>query len=214
MPDTGTNIPILGTIAEPELEKIRDQIDEWKSKYCYQTIGGEDIIQSETIIDLDYVSDALQVWLDDQYELSKQEKKYARDDARKRMAAIAFHASMVIAMIYGNPSAKEHAKRKAVVDLTIYIANMCMERFLHKFGDMQNAQHAEAMEAEKVKSGAVETCSNVTEDGSSDEVVEEWHRLNTREEDRLGYKKIAKMYGVSPDTVKNRLRQYRIKNSI
>ena len=214
IPETGKEIPRLGTIAEPELEKIHDQIDDWKSKYCYQTIGGEDIIQSETVIDLDYVNEALKKWLDEQFELSEQEKNPARANARTRMAAIAFHAAIVIAMVYGNPSAKEHAKRKAVVELVIYIANLCMERFLHKFGDNQNKQKAEAMEAEKVKSGAVETCSNVTEDGNSDEVVEEWHHLNTREEDRLGYKKIAKMYGVSPDTVKNRLRQYRIKNSI
>ena len=214
IPETGKEIPRLGTIAEPELEKIHDQIDDWKSKYCYQTIGGEDIIQSETVIDLDYVNEALKKWLDEQFELSEQEKNPARANARTRMAAIAFHAAIVIAMVYGNPSAKEHAKRKAVVELVIYIANLCMERFLHKFGDNQNKQKAEAMEAEKVKSGAVETCSNVTEDGNSDEVVEEWHHLNTREEDRLGYKKIAKMYGVSPDTVKNRLRQYRNKNSI
>lgn len=215
IPDTGKDIPSLGTIAEPELEKIRDQIDEWNSRFCYQTIGGEDIIQPETIIDLGYVNDALKVWLDDQYELSKQEKNPARANARTRMATMADHMALVIAMIYGNPSAKEHAKRKAVVDLTIYIANMCMERFLHKFGDMQNAQRAEAMEAEKVKSGAVETTPIVTEDGITDEIVAEWYRLNNLVgEDRLGYKKIAKKYGVSPDTVKNRLRQYRIKNSI
>lgn len=214
IPDAGKDIPSLGTIAEPELEKIRDQIDEWKAKYCYQTIDGEDIIQSETIIDLGYVNDALKVWLDNQFDLSEQEKNPARANARARMATIADHMAIVIAMIYGNPSAKEHAKRKAVVDLTIYIANMCMERFLHKFGDMQNVQRAEAMEAEKVKSGAVETPSNVAEDEISDEIVAEWYRLNTREEDRLGYKKIAKEYGVSLDTVKNRLRQYRIKNSI
>jgi len=214
IPDAGKDIPSLGTIAEPELEKIRNQIDEWKAKYCYQTIDGEDIIQSETIIDLGYVNDALKVWLDNQFDLSEQEKNPARANARARMATIADHMAIVIAMIYGNPSAKEHAKRKAVVDLTIYIANMCMERFLHKFGDMQNVQRAEAMEAEKVKSGAVETPSNVAEDEITDEIVAEWHHLNTRTEDRLGYKKIAKMYGVLEDTVKNRLRQYRKKNSI
>ena len=214
IPETGKEIPRLGTIAEPELEKIHDQIDDWKSKYCYQTIGGEDIIQSETVIDLDYVNEALKKWLDEQFELSEQEKNPARANARTRMAAIAFHAAIVIAMMYGNPSAKEHAKRKAVVDLVIYVANHCMERFLYKFGDIQNAQRAEALKAEQAKTETFETSSNAAEDGSSDEVVEEWHRLNTREEDRLGYKKIAKMYGVSPDTVKNRLRQYRIKNSI
>lgn len=176
--------------------------------------NGEDIPCEETVIDLDYVNDALKEWLDNQYDLSKQEKNPARADARTRMATIAFHAAIVIAMMYGNPSAREHAKRKAVVDLVIYVANHCMERFLYKFGDIQNAQRAEALKAEKAKTETFETSSNAAEDGNSDEVVEEWHHLNTREEDRLGYKKIAKMYDVSSDTVKNRLRQYRIKNSI
>lgn len=214
IPDAGKDIPSLGTIAEPELEKIRDQIDEWKAKYCYQTIDGEDIIQSETIIDLGYVNDALKVWLDNQFDLSEQEKNPARANARARMAAIAFHAAIVIAMMYGNPSAKEHAKRKAVVELVIYIANLCMERFLHKFGDNQNKQKAEAMEAEKVKTETFETSSNAAEDEITDETVAEWYRLNTREKDRLGYKKIAKEYNIPLDTVKNRLRQYKIKNSI
>lgn len=215
IPEHGKDIPNLDIPCDAELDEIRDQIDAWNSQYCYTTNNiDEDIACDETVIDLDYVNEALKEWLDKQYDLSEQEKNPARANARTRMATIAFHAAIVIAMMYGNPSAREHAKRKAVVDLVIYVANHCMERFLYKFGDIQNAQRAEAMEAEKVKSGAVETCSNVTEDGSSDEVVEEWHRLNTREEDRLGYKKIAKMYGVSPDTVKNRLRQYRIKNSI
>ena len=35
IPETGKEIPRLGTIAEPDLEKIHDQIDDWKSKYCY-----------------------------------------------------------------------------------------------------------------------------------------------------------------------------------
>ena len=214
IPETGKEIPRLGTIAEPELEKIHDQIDDWKSKYCYQTIGGEDIIQSETVIDLDYVNEALKKWLDEQFELSEQEKNPARANARTRMAAIAFHAAIVIAMMYGNPSAKEHAKRKAVVELVIYIANLCMERFLYKFGDIQNAQRAEALKAEKAKTETFETSSNAAEDEITDETVAEWYRLNTREKDRLGYKKIAKEYNIPLDTVKNRLRQYRIKNSI
>ena len=117
-------------------------------------------------------------------------------------------------MMYGNPSAKEHAKRKAVVELVIYIANLCMERFLYKFGDIQNAQRAEALKAEKAKTETFETSSNAAEDEITDETVAEWYRLNTREKDRLGYKKIAKEYNIPLDTVKNRLRQYRIKNSI
>ena len=211
----GKDIPNLDIPSDAELDEIRDQIDAWKSQYCYTTNNnGEDIPCEETVIDLNYVNDALKVWLDNQYDLSKQEKNPARADARTRMATMAFHAGIPIAMMYGNPSAKEHAKRKAVIELVIYIADHSMERFLFKFGDIQNAQRAEAMNAEKVKLETVNSTPIVAEDGISDEVVAEWHRLNTREEDRMGYKKIAKEYHIPLDTVKNRLRQYRIKNSI
>ena len=212
IPETGKEIPRLGTIAEPELEKIHDQIDDWKSKYCYQTIGGEDIIQSETVIDLDYVNDALKEWLDNQYDLSKQEKNPARADARTRMATIAFHAAIVIAMMYGNPSGREHAKRKAVVDLVIYVANHCMERFLYKFGDIQNAQRAEALKAEKAKTETFETSSNAAEDGITDETVAEWYRLNHLEgEERMGYGTIAKKYGTTKSVVRGRIQSYESK---
>ena len=154
-------------------------------------------------------------WLDEQFDLSEHEKNRARGDARTRMATIAFHAAMVIAMMYGNPSAKEHAKRKAVVELTIYVANHCMERFLYKFGAIQNKQKAEAMEAEKVKAETFNAASTLDKDEITDEVVAEWYRLNNLEgEDRLGYKKIAKEYNIPLDTVKSRLRQYKKKNSI
>ena len=212
IPDTGKDIPSLGTMAEPELEKIRDQIDDWKSKYCYQTIDGEDIIQSETVIDLDYVNDALKEWLNFQFDLSKQEKNPARADARTRMATMAFHAGIPIAMMYGNPSAKEHAKRKAVIELTIYIATMCMERFLHKFGDMQNEQRSDAAQAEKAKSKVVETGLSESDGVFTEADVKEWIRLN--KEERMGYQKIADEFKTTKDVVSGRIRRYIEKNSV
>ena len=214
IPESGREIPNLDLPSEAELEKIRDLIDEWRALYCLQTIDGEDKAKPETIIDLDYVKDALEVWVNEQYDLSERENNPARASKRARMGTMAFHFAIPIAMVYGNPSAKEHAKRKAVVELVIYIANLCMERYSHKFADSEKIQHDEAMEAEMVKTETFETSSNAAEDEITDETVAEWYRLNTREKDRLGYKKIAKEYNIPLDTVKNRLRQYRIKNSI
>lgn len=212
IPNSGREIPKLDLPSEAELEKIRDLIDEWRALYCLQTIDGEDKAQPETIIDLDYVKDALEVWVNEQYDLSEQENNPARSSNRARMGTMAFHFAIPIAMVYGNPSAKEHAKRKAVVELVIYIANLCMERYSHKFGDMQNAQHAEAIEAEKVKSGTVETSSNVTENGITDEVVAEWYRLNNLDGDKkMGYATIAKMYGTTKSVVKGRIKSYKMK---
>ena len=214
IPESGREIPNLDLPSEAELEKIRDLIDEWRALYCLQTIDGEDKAKPETIIDLDYVKDALEVWVNEQYDLSERENNPARASKRARMGTMAFHFAIPIAMVYGNPSAKEPAKRKAVVALVIYIANLCMERYSHKFADSEKIQHDEAMEAEMVKTETFETSSNAAEDEITDETVAEWYRLNTREKDRLGYKKIAKEYNIPLDTVKNRLRQYRIKNSI
>ena len=213
IPEHGKDIPNLDMPCDAELDEIRDQIDAWKSQYCYTTNNnGEDIPCEETVIDLAYVNEALKVWLDNQYDLSKQEKNPARADARTRMATMAFHAGIPIAMMYGNPSAKEHAKRKAVVELVIYIANHSMERFLYKFGDIQNKQRAEAMEAEKVKLETVNSTPIVAEDGISDEVVAEWYRLNNLEgEEKKGYGTIAKMYGTTKDVVSSRIKSFRNK---
>ena len=213
IPEHGKDIPNLDMPCDAELDEIRDQIDAWKSQYCYTTNNnGEDIPCEETVIDLDYVNEALKKWLDEQFELSEQEKNPARANARTRMAAIAFHAAIVIAMMYGNPSAKEHAKRKAVVDLVIYVANHCMERFLYKFGDIQNAQRAEALKAEKAKTETFETSSNAAEDGITDETVAEWYRLNHLEgEERMGYGTIAKKYGTTKSVVRGRIQSYESK---
>lgn len=211
IPEHGKDIPNLDMPCDAELDEIRDQIDAWNSQYCYTTNNiDEDIACDETVIDLDYVNDALKEWLDNQYDLSKQEKNPARADARTRMATMAFHAGISVAMMYGNPSAREHAKRKAVVELVIYVANHCMERFLYKFGDIQNAQRAEAMEAEKVKLGAVEITPVVTEDGITDEVVAEWYRLNNLVgEEKMGYGAIAEMYGTRKNVVYGRIKSYK-----
>ena len=104
IPEHGKDIPNLDMPCDAELDEIRDQIDAWKSQYCYTTNNnGEDIPCEETVIDLDYVNDALKEWLDNQYDLSKQEKNPARADARTRMATMAFHAGISVAMMYGNP---------------------------------------------------------------------------------------------------------------
>ena len=213
IPEHGKDIPNLDMPCDAELDEIRDQIDAWNSQYCYTTNNiDEDIACDETVIDLDYVNDALKEWLDNQYDLSKQEKNPARADARTRMATMAFHAGISVAMMYGNPSAREHAKRKAVVELVIYVANHCMERFLYKFGDIQNAQRAEALKAEKAKTETFETSSNAAEDGITDETVAEWYRLNHLEgEERMGYGTIAKKYGTTKSVVRGRIQSYESK---
>ena len=210
IPESGREIPNLDLPSEAELENIRDLIDEWRALYCFQTIDGEDKAKPETIIDLDYVKDALEVWVNEQYDLSERENNPARASKRARMGTMAFHFAIPIAMVYGNPSAKEYAKRKAVVELVIYIANLCMERYSHKFADSEKIQHDEAMEAEMVKSGTVDATSTLDEDQITDDVVAEWVRLNELEgSDRMGYGAIANKYGTRKNVVYGRIKSYK-----
>lgn len=212
IPECGREIPNLDLPSETELEKIRDQIDEWRALYCFQTVDGEDKAQAETIIDLDYVKDALEVWVNEQYDLADREKNPARASKRTRMGTMAFHYAIPIAMIYGNPSAKEHAKRKAVVELVIYIANLCMERYLHKFADCEKNQHNEAMEAEMVKSGAFETQYSEARREFTEDDVREWVRL--KQEEDMSYMEIADKFKTTKDVVSGRIRRYIEKNPV
>jgi hypothetical protein len=58
---------------------------------------------------------------------------------------------MVIHMLFGCPEAEMAQTRRKVVDLTIYLANYFMERFLHKFGDIQKVQRELNNQAERVE---------------------------------------------------------------
>lgn len=133
------------------LEAMRDQIDEWRNQYCFreESVLG-DVAVNTTIIDLDYVNEALREWNLKQARQSKAEKNPARKDARLRIATMAFHCAIVLHALCGFPKANDTNARKQVVDLTIFIANYCMERFLHKFGRDQNIQRQLNMEAEYV----------------------------------------------------------------
>lgn len=136
IPEIGKNIPSLLLPEGDELEAMRDQIDVWHENYCFHTINGSDIPCNETIIDLSYINDALKTWLGKQYDLAQSEGCDTRNAERARMATIAFHAAIVLHMLAGNPGPKEKQKRRTVKKLTLYVADICMERYLQKFTTM------------------------------------------------------------------------------
>ena len=129
------------------------QIDEWNRLYCYahDELSGCDIPAEEHFIDLGYVNDALNSWIDDQWLRANGDPSDPRVNARGRMGAIAFHCAMVIHMLFGCPEAEMAQTRRKVVDLSIYLANYFMERFLHKFGDIQKVQRELNNQAERVE---------------------------------------------------------------
>ena len=153
IPDSGRYLEALVIEDSEELEDIRDQIDEWNRLYCYahDELSGCDIPAEEHFIDLGYVNDALNSWIDDQWLRANGDPSDPRVNARGRMGAIAFHCAMVIHMLFGCPEAEMAQTRRKVVDLSIYLANYFMERFLHKFGDIQKVQRELNNQAERVE---------------------------------------------------------------
>lgn len=212
------------------LKNIQDQVDHWRLKYCCRK--GEEMVGDDnvprTTIELDYVNDALKKWIDDQFSDNP-----ARKSARKRMACIAFHCAIVLAMIEGIPDATMIEKRKRIVDLTLYIANMCMERFLFKFGDQQNKLYYEekSKEHSQILSNAGKT------NGPSEPVapkvfdpdvicggraipysiVKAAYERNQSDTDKLGLKQIPKYYrefeGLDSTQVKRFFQKARLKRN-
>lgn len=149
-PESGRDIATLYLPQGEELEQMRNQIEDWHDRYCYHTQGNQDIVSKETEINLDYVSVSLKQWLNFQYDRYVQDGNSARKDIRSRAAAIAFHCSIVLHMLWGQPKEEDSVSRKSVVDLTIYIADYCVERFIQKFGALHNLQREANRSAEYV----------------------------------------------------------------
>ena len=157
IPDSGRYLEALIIEDGEELESYRDQIDEWNRLYCYahDESSGCDIPAEEHFIELDYVNAAIETWInDDQWYKANGDPSDPRVGARGRMGAIGHHLAMVIHMLYGCPGPDMVQTRRKVVDLTMYLANYCMERFLHKFGDIQKVQRELNNQAERVENTA------------------------------------------------------------
>ena len=154
IPDSGRYLEALVIEDSKELEEIRDQIDLWNKTYCYDhdESSGFDLPAEESIIDLGYVNTALKTWIeDDQWAKANGNIDDPRIGARGRMGAIGHHLAMVIHMLYGCPGPDMVQTRRKVVDLTMYLTNYCMERFLFKFGDIQKVQRELNNQAERVE---------------------------------------------------------------
>ncbi len=222
IPDSGRYLEALIIEDCEELERYRDQIDEWNRVYCYDhdESSGYDIPAEEHFIELDYVNDAIKTWIDDdQWFKANGDPSNPRVNARGRMGAIAFHCAMVIHMLYGCPDSEMAQTRRKVVDLTIYLANYCMERFLHKFGDIQKVQRELNNQAETVdidsSPNAQQSSSQSDEDdysgGLSKATVKKMAAMHVP--GVVGYGAIAKAFGLSGDsgkkTVQRAISKYR-----
>ena len=211
IPDSGRYLKALIIEDGEELESYRNQIEEWNRLYCYNhdELSGCDIPAEEHFIELDYVNAAIETWInDDQWYKANGDTSDPRVGARGRMGAIAFHCAMVIHMLFGCPDPNMLQTRRKVVDLTIYIANYCMERFLLKFGAIQKVQRELNNQAETIdldsSPNAQQSSSQSDEDdysgGLSKATVKKMAAMHVP--GVVGYGAIAKAFGLSGDTGK------------
>ena len=223
IPDSGRYLEALIIEESEELERLRDQIDEWNRLYCYvhDESSGSDIPAEEHFIDLEYVNDAIKSWIDLQWLRANADPSDPRVGARGRMGAIAFHLAMVIHMLFGCPGAEMAQTRRKVVDLTIYLANYCMERFLHKFGDIQKVQRELNNQAERVENTTTidkepQQSSSQSDEknycgGLSKSTVKKMFEMYIP--GKVGYGTVAKYFGLSGENgqqkVKRAIKKYK-----
>lgn len=216
IPDSGRYLEALIIEDGEELESLRDQIDEWNRLYCYAHDESSrcDIPADEHFIELDYVNAAIETWInDDQWHKANGDPNDPRVGARGRMAAIAFHCAMVIHMLFGCPGPDMLQTRRKVVDLTIYLANYCMERFLHKFGDIQRVQRelnnlAETVDSPAVNQGTQPSSLQPDEENysgslSKSTVIEmaKYYDMS----DEIGYGTVVKKFGLPPSEASKKM---------
>jgi len=223
IPDSGRYLEALIIEDGEELERHRDQIEEWNRLYCYShdESSGCDIPAEEHFIDLDYVNDAIKSWIDLQWLRANGDPNDPRVGARGRMGAIAFHCAMVIHMLFGCPGPDKTQTRRKVVDLTIYLANYCMEKFLCKFGEIQKVQRKLNNQAEQVKttSGTSQDIQKSSSQSDEDNYYGGFSKAQVRKmaemhvPDIVGFGTIAKAFGLTGDTgrktVERAIKKYR-----
>ena len=133
----------------PELELIRDRIDEYRHKYVFTTDDGEDTaVDLVEIKDFDYVMSELNRWEMKQVELSRETNDEVRKLIRWRISTIAMHIGIVMHMMIQPDGDQE--KMDKVVQLVIYAAEHCMSRYLWLFGAQHNKMIQDIKNRERV----------------------------------------------------------------
>lgn len=202
---------------EDELEYLRDQIDAWRREYCFNDDSGVDAPCPETEIELGYVKDALSQWIRQQVELSDRENNPARKAAVLREATIAFHAAMVLHMMYGQPCQEDQDDRKKVILFTLYLADYCMERYLKNFQKTMNLNIARNRQKEQVDVSTVAEVGNTSgKQLSHKELYDLYHQNDPSTGKPWSYEALAKAYpGNGSDvTIMTKVNNYAAENGL
>ena len=126
----------------PRLGEIHDFIDDLCKMYCFTTDDqSNDHAVGEVNINLDYVNNGIDEWIRQQKKQAEDEDNPARRENCNRIGAMAFRAAMVLHILYiFDVDISEQEKQNSVREMAIYVANYCMERFLHKFQTKLNLE--------------------------------------------------------------------------
>lgn len=200
IPELGRDVPEIPMPDAKFLEEIQDKIDEWHGKFCYthDQQSNQDTVCPEYEIDLQFISKSLRDWMDKQYDRYVEQHIVEYNTMRTSIASLAFNAAIVLYMLADEPDSNRRKCRNAVNDLTILIADYCMERFVSKFAtttdDVQEVDEAvpkKRILSEAELEFAIFVRTQVDDNGQ-----------------RIGYGTIAKRYGISKDDLRNQMNRY------
>lgn len=209
-----------------EFGTLQSIIDGWRKKYVYTTDDqGNDVPCPETELDLTYLQNPLDDWAQNQILMGQTYSDSARESLAFAISTQAFHFGMVLHMLYHDTAPHEKTYSDKVVNWTLYIANLLMERFLHRFGRTLKSINDRNKQMELVQSSSKPTvntnvrnlCSqNVTftEAKVPLDVALEMKRAYDAGGESYGYVSVAKDYApgynLSKSQVKNLLRQVEV----
>lgn len=211
LPQIGKDIPTFPMPEGEELNQLQDQLDEWTAKFAYTTdADGNDCAVAPHETDMEYVCRVLKDWLNDQYNLAQYEKNPARATLRMRIASSAFNCAIVWHMLFEEPTYRQRAERARIEDLTIYMANYLMERWLHKFGAKYNVQQAKFSSDElvKVQRSPQPELNQIKGESLPKDGIERGRIYKLLKDKGLSVAEIAIRYGQTKDQVYGCLRRY------
>lgn len=94
-----------------KIEKLREVIDDWRSRYVYTTSDeGQEIPCDEYSINLEYIDKVLDTWIKEQHKEAQRTNCKERSQFANAIATIAFHCAIVLHMLAGEPTKQNKEK--------------------------------------------------------------------------------------------------------
>lgn len=207
IPSSEKELPRLDLPDGEAKDFIRNQISEWRDKYCY-TVGscsGDETPCEITEADLSYLHGPLKNWLKGQCNKSNRESdcylKQMRMAIYKRRANIAFNCGIVLHMMWGQPT--DETTRQKVVDACLYIADYITENYIFTVSTMERGYYRNIPTATTQNSGR-----RMFKDEEIAEMAALHRQFNEKGQHIYGWDTLAAMYNTSFSTVSRKVKEY------